>query len=169
MDHVSSILNSISASKATGFDELPARLIKDGSSVIAKPLTHIVNLSITTRNIPDDLKVASVVPLYKKKSKTNVENYRPISMLSIISKVSKKVVFNQLNTFLTEHKLLYQFQSAFRSSYSTDTCLIHITDYIKQECDNSNYTGMILLDLQKVFGTVNHASLLKKPSGLSNK
>ena len=83
MDQVSSILNSIIASKATGLDELPARFIKDGSSVIAKPLTHIVNLPITTGNIPDDLKVARVVPLHKKKSKTNVENYRPIYVLNI--------------------------------------------------------------------------------------
>ena len=72
VDQVSSILNSISARKATGLDELPARFIKDGSSVIAKPLAHIVNLSITTGNIPDDLKAARVVPLYKKKGKTNV-------------------------------------------------------------------------------------------------
>ena len=55
------MLHSISASKATGLDELPARFIKDGSSVIANPLTHIVNLSITTGNIPNDLKVARVV------------------------------------------------------------------------------------------------------------
>ena len=81
VDQVSSILNSISASKARGLDELPTRFIKDGSSVIAKPLTHIVNLSITTGNIPDDLKAARVVPLYKKKGKTNFENYRPISVL----------------------------------------------------------------------------------------
>ena len=69
MKQLSSILNSIRASKATGLDELPARLIKHGSSVIAKRLTHIVNLSITTANIPDDLKVARVVPLYKKEEK----------------------------------------------------------------------------------------------------
>ena len=167
MDQVSSILNSIIASKATGLDELPARFIKGGSSVIAKPLTHIVNLSITTGTIPDDLKVARVVPLYKKKGKINVENYRPISVLRIISKIFESVVFNQLNNFLTEHKLLYIFQSGFWSSYSTDTCLIHPIDYIKQEyCDNGNYTGMALLDLQKAFDTVDHAILLKKFSGV---
>ena len=77
--------------------------IKDGSSIIAKPLTHIVNLSITTRNIPIDLKVARVIPLYKKKNKTNVEIYRPISMLRIISKCFETIVFNQLKKFLTEH------------------------------------------------------------------
>ena len=96
VNQVSSILNSISASKAACLIELPARLIKDGS-VIAKPLTHIINLSITTGIIPGDLKVARVVPLYKKKSKTNGENYIPISVLSIISKVFEKVMFNQLN------------------------------------------------------------------------
>ena len=133
VDQVSSILNSIIASKATGLGELPARVIKDGSSVIAKPLTH---------------------------------NYRPISVLSIISKIFEIVVFNQLNNMLTEHKLLYIFQSGFRSSYSTDTCLIHLTDYIKKECDNGNYTVMVLLDLQKAFDTVDHAILLKKLSGV---
>ena len=166
VDQVSSILNSIIASKVTGLDELPARFIKDGSSVIAKHITHFVNLSITTGIIPDDLKVARVVPLYKKKTKTNVENYRPISVLSIISKIFERIVFNQLNNLLTEHKLLYIFHSGFRSSYSTDTCLIHLTDYITQECDNGNYTGMVLLDLQKAFDTVDHAILLKKLSGV---
>ena len=61
MEKNSNILNSINASKATGLDELPARLFKDGSSVVAKPLTHIVNLPVTTGNIPDDLKVARFV------------------------------------------------------------------------------------------------------------
>ena len=89
-----------------------------------------------------------------------------MSVLSIISKVFEKVVFNQLNNFLTEHKLLYTFQSGFRSSYSTDTCLIYLTDYIKQECDNYNYTGMVLLDLQKAFDTVDHVILLKKLSSV---
>ena len=96
VDQVSSILNSFIACKATGLDVHPARLIKDGSSVIAKPLTHIVNLSITTGNIPNDLKVARVVPLYNKKNKTNVEDYRPISELRVISKIFERVVFNQL-------------------------------------------------------------------------
>ena len=86
-------------------------------------------------------------------------------MLSI-STIFERVVFNQLKFFLTEHKLLYIFQSSFRSSYSTDTCLIHLTDYIKNECDNGNYTGMVLLELQKAFDTVDHATLLKKLSGV---
>ena len=81
----------MSSSKATGLDEIPAKYLKDGSSVISKLLTHIINLSITTGSIPDDLKMARIVPLYKKNSKTNVGNYRPITVLSVISKVFEKV------------------------------------------------------------------------------
>ena len=99
--------------------------------------------------------MARVVPLYNKKSKTNVENYIPISVPSIISKIFERAVFNQLKTILTGHKQLYIFH---------DTCVIHLTDYSKQECDNGNYTGMVLLDLQKGFDTLVHAILLKKLS-----
>ena len=155
---VSKILHSMSSSKATGLDEIPAKYLKDGSSVISKLLTHIINLSITTGSIPDDLKMARIVPLYMKNSKTNVGNYRPISVLSVISEVFEKVVFMQLSDYLSENRLLYEFQSGFRSSYSTDTCLIHLTDYIKLEND----TGMVLLDLQKAFDTVDHTILLNK-------
>ena len=159
---VSKILHSMSSSKATGLDEIPAKYLKDGSSVISKLLTHIINLSITTGSIPDDLKMARIVPLYKKNSKTHVGNYRPISVLSVISKVFEKVVFMQLSDYLSVNRLLYEFQSGFRSSYSTDTCLIHLTDYIKLENDKGNFTGMVLLDLQKAFDTVDHTILLNK-------
>ena len=110
---VSRILHSMSSSKATGLDEIPAKYLKDGSSVISKLLTHIINLSITTGSIPDDLKMARIVPLYKKNSKTNVGKYRPISVLSVISKVFEKVVFMQLSDYLSENRLLYEFQSGF--------------------------------------------------------
>ena len=70
-------------------------------------ITHIINLSITTGSIPDDLKMARIVPLYKKNSKTHVGNYRPISVLSVISKVFEKVVFMQLSDYLSENRLLY--------------------------------------------------------------
>ena len=159
---MSKILHSMSSSKATGLEEIPAKYLKDGSSVISKLLTHIINLSITTGSIPDELKMARIVPLYKKNSKTHVWNYRPISVLSVISKVFEKVVFMQLSDYLSENRLLYEFQSGFRSSYSTDTCLIHLTDYIKLENDKGNFTGMVLLDLQKAFDTVDHTILLNK-------
>ena len=97
---------------------------------------------------------------YEKNSKTHVRNYRPISVLSVISKVFEKVVSIQLSDYLSENRLLYEFQSVFRSSYSTDTCFIHLTDYIKPKNYKDHFAGMVLLDLQKVFDTVNHTILL---------
>lgn len=156
----------MSPSKATGMDNIPARFVKDGASIIAHPITHIVNLSLSTGEIPDDLKLARVVPLHKKNSKTDVGNYRPVSVLCILSKVFERIVFNQLNEYLVQNNLLYELQSGFRSTFSTDTCLIYLHDYIRQQCDKGFYTGMVLLDLQKAFDTVNHEILLNKLKAL---
>ena len=165
-DQVSAILCKMSGNKATGLDNLPAKFVKDSTSIITKPLTHVINVSINSGCIPSDLKMARVVPLFKKKSKTDCGNYRPVSVLSIVSKVFERVVYDQMNAYMNEHNLLYELQSGFRSAFSTDTCLIHLTDFIKQESDKGNFTGMILLDLQKAFDTVNHGILLSKLQSL---
>ena len=85
--------------------------------------------------VPDDLKSARVVPLYKKNDKTEVGNYRPVSVLSIISKIFERIVYNQVESYLNDKNLLYDFQSGFRSKFSTDTCLIHLSDYIRLQHD----------------------------------
>lgn len=129
---------------------------------IAEPLTHILNLSIITGIVPDDLKSARVVPFYKKNNKTEPGNYRPVSILSVVSKVLERIIYDQVERYLSENNLLYSHQSGFRHKYSTDTCLLHLTDFIKFEMDKGNYIGMVLLDLQKAFDTVDHGILLMK-------
>ena len=159
-------LNSLGINKATGLDGIPSRVVRDGALIIDCPLTHVINLSLNQGVVPDDLKSARVVPLFKKNDKTEVGNYRPVSTLTIISKVFERFVYDQFESYLDQKKLLYTFQSGFRSRYSTDTCLTHLTDFIKFQMDQGHFVGMVLLDLQKAFDTVDHGILLMKLKAL---
>ena len=115
-------LNNLSANKATGLDGIPSSFLRNSASVTVCPLTHIINLSITQGVIPDDLKSARVAPLFKKNDKTEVGNYRPVSILSIISKVFERVVYDQIEAYLDQKKLLYNFSPVLE----VDFPLIHV-------------------------------------------
>ena len=122
-------------------------------------------MSINSGIVPDEMKFARVRPFFKKNSQLDVSNYRPVSILSIVSKILERSISIQLIDFIKENNLLYEYQSGFRGSYSTDTCLIHLLDYIKGNTAKGLYTGMIMLDLQKAFDTVDHSILCKKNRG----
>ena len=165
-DTINKLLNSLNTSKATGHDQITARFVKDASSTITKPLTHIINLSLVKGEVPDDFKIAKVNPLYKKGDNDCESNYRPVSVLPVISKIIERVVFNQFHEYLDRNKLIYKYQSGFRTSYSTESALVHLTDSIKANMDNGLYTGMVLIDLQKAFDTVDHKILIDKLSAI---
>ena len=159
-------LKKVNINKATGLDQLPARFLRDGADVIVPAFTHIVNLSIRLGKVPSDMKGARVVPLHKKNSTLEVGNYRPVSILSVASKILEKVAYDQLIEYLNNKRLIYNLQSGFRPSFSTDSCLMYLNDTIRREIDHGNFVGMILIDLQKAFDTVNHSILLHKLSAM---
>ena len=157
-----SILKATQVSKAAGIDNLSGRFLKDGAKVLSKPISDLCNLSIISEKFPDPCKVAKLKPLYKKGSVTDPCNYRPKSLLPLISKVIEKVIHNQTSTFLNLKNLLYNYQSGFRKKHSTDFCLSYLNDNILKGFDRGMMTGMILIDLQKAFDTIDHDVLLQK-------
>ena len=92
--------------KAVGIDNLPPGFLKDVAFIIAKPWTHVINLSLTSGVVPTDLKVAKVSPLFKPGAPENLDNYRPISVLPAVAKILEKCVHSQIMMYLEENKLL---------------------------------------------------------------
>ena len=104
---IQAVLKSTQFSKATGLGSLSVRFLKHGVNFLAKPISYLCNLSINSDNFPDSCKVAKLRPLYKKGSLTQLCNYRPISLLPLMSKVIEKVIHNQTSTSLNSKNLLY--------------------------------------------------------------
>ena len=136
--------------------------MKEYSQTLVSPLTCIINKSIREGVFPALLKSALVCPILKKGEKTKCENYRPISLLSNISKVFERVYYNKLEQFLNDNDIIYKLQFGFRKKYSTNHALLSITDKIRGFLDNKTFACGVFVDLEKAFDTVNHRILLSK-------
>ena len=137
-------------------------MLKKLAPVIINPLTHIINQSLCTGIFPHRLKIAKVIPLFKKNDPHIFYNYRPISLLSSISKTFEKVVFNQVYEYFTNNDLLYNSQYDFRKLHSTEYASLEMVDRISQYLDVGKLLITVYLDLSKVFDTINNEILLKK-------
>ncbi len=155
-------MESLKRKKATGLDDIPAYLLKDCANVIAKPLTHIINSSLTTGVFPTDWKLSKLIPIPKSKPYNRIENYRPISVIPAIAKVIEKLVYRQLSTYLENNNLLDESQFGFRKGRSTELAAALFTDNVKRKVDEGKLVGAVFIDLTKAFDTLNHGKLLSK-------
>ena len=117
---------------------------------------------LTTGIFPDDLKVAKVVPLFKKGKREILDNYRPISLLHSLSKIFERVIFNQIHAYFTAHDLYYSGQCGFREKHSTQLAALELVDRITRDLDIGNTPISIFIDLSKAFDTLDHNILLSK-------
>ena len=156
------VLQCIDILKASEIVKTPGRFLKDGANILAKPIAKICNISISSGLFPSDCKIAKLKPLDKKGSKINPKNSRPISLLPLISKVIERIVYDQVDNFLRQNNILYNYQSGIRKYHSTDLSLSFLNEKILKGFDEGLFTGMILIDLQKAFNTINHETLLGK-------
>ena len=160
--YISNLIKSCDINTAAGIDDLSGIFLKDGADILIMPIIQTCNLSIKFFHFPRDCKVEKLNPVYNKGTKTDPKNSRPISLLPIVSKIVEKVIHDQTMNYITKNNVLYRYQSGFCKNHSTETSLAYLTDKILTGFDS----GMILIDLQKAFDTINHDILLKKTSAL---
>ena len=149
-DYVMDLLNSMHENKATGTDEIPVKLLKISAEEIVLPLMYLVNLYLTTGTFPSQWKKARICPIFKEGDSTEPCNYRPISILPVLSKVIERAVFDQMYPFLDGKAMIHDNQLGFRPNYSTSSALLHITEEWLNAIDESKYNiGIVMLDLEK--------------------
>ena len=151
-------LRQLDVNKAAGSDGIPSRLLKETAEQIAPSLTKLFNKSLQLGVVPSDWKLANLVPDFKKGKREHVENYRPISLLSVISKILERCVLAGLKDHLQQKISL--FQHGFLAGRSCITQLTSVLDYIGAQLDSGRQTDVIYLDMSKAFDKVDHAKLL---------
>lgn len=161
----SEVLETISKlknSNSTGYDNFSIKIIKQCAHKIAKPLCHIINQCFVDGEFPSLLKISKVICLHKKGDIKELSNYRPISLLSVFSKIFEKLLASRIIKFLEINKILSPNQHGFRNKHSTISALVSILDYIYKNVDMGNKVMAMFIDLSKAFDCVNHDILLKK-------
>ena len=149
-------------SEATGCDNIGTRLLKIAAPYIAESVTYICNQSIITSQFPEKWKKAKVTPLHKGGPKDDLNNYRPISILSVMSKFLEKHLHDSLMTYLVKFNLLHKNQSGFRPSHSCETALIGMISKWLESINKGSLIGTVMIDFKKAFDLVDHNVLLKK-------
>ena len=107
-------------------DQIPAKFLRDSAEVLALPLRNIINLSIKESTFPEEYTIAKSQPIFKKGTRTYPRNYRPISLLPLVSIMIEKSIHFQITLI---KKRIYMYQSGLRTNHSTDLCLAHLTDW----------------------------------------
>ena len=157
---VNNIIDSMESKKSSSFDELSNFHIKRLKSSLLTPLTMAINKSLMQGKFPEQFKIAKVVPLFKSGDREDFNNYRPISLLSTLSKIFEKVVHRQLYDFFNEHYLT-DCQFGFRSKTETSHCITNFLNNMYKNKDSKCHLA-ILVDCKKAFDSVKLSKLLKK-------
>ena len=159
---VKKILNSLSNSRSTGMDELDNFSVKLAADYLAKPLHHVVTLSVMQQKFPTLWKLSKVLPLHKKEDPLLAKNYRPVAILSPLSKVLEKLIYESIYNYFTANKLFHQNLHGYRKNRSTQTALIQMYDRWVKAASAGQVSGVVLLDLSAAFDLVDPSLLLQK-------
>ena len=156
------VIKGLKNNSSAGFDEIPTFLVKQCLCYFIKPLVHIYNTSFQTGTFPDLIKIAKVKPLHKKQNRQDIQNYRPISILSVFSKILEKMMHKRLLLFVKKHSILTSEQHGFTECKSTETASQSFIQCVQEALDKHLYEVGVFLDLSKVYDVINRKRLLNK-------
>ena len=159
---VQRIISSLDSNKASGLDQISVKIIKAISSYVSGPISDIFNASLLQGKYPDSLKVGKITPIHKKGDHSNINNYRPVTVLSVISKILERLMFNRLYSYLESNNLLHESQFGFRTGKSTQQAIIKFLSKIYHSLDQNEIPLGILYDLSRAFDSICHPLLLEK-------
>ena len=161
-EEVELLVQTLNPNKANGLDGISNRMLRAVSKTISEPLAVLFNRSFSEGIFPEAWKMAGRIPIPKKGDKTLPSNYRPIALLSNISKIQERIAFKNLYNHLRDNNLLYKYQSGFLPNHSTVFQLIDIYHNICQSFDNHQFSCMVFCDISKAFDRVWHKGLIYK-------
>jgi hypothetical protein len=163
-DAVTECLRELKTKNCEGFDRIPMRILKDGAPVLGRPLSILFNKIYVTKTIPEQWKIAKIIPLHKKGNKRDLANYRPISNLCSTSKVFEKLILKRLESIAEENNvdLTGEQQHGFKKNRSTITAGLTLQSIISRSLDKDDYAVMSSLDLSAAFDLVNLNLLLER-------
>lgn len=159
---VKDIIRSLRSKSSAGLDNVSSNLLKRCSEFLVDPLAHLINCSFESGVFPDFLKLSVVKPLLKKGRANNLDNFRPISIVSTFSKVFERAVFNRLMHFIDVNNVLFGNQFGFIKGKSTVNAMFTLIDKVVKALDNRKSVSGVFFDLRKAFDMVSHKRLLEK-------
>ena len=155
-------ISSLDPTKSSGCDGIGPKLLKHCALALYVPLHHLFSVSLSKHSIPNEWKCHSIVPIFKAGDKSQVKNYRPISLLCIVSKVLEHLIYIKVCKFIINNNILYHHQLGFRQHHSTTQQLLTFLSKIYPALNNHSQCDIIYLDFKKAFDSVPHQGLLLK-------
>ena len=162
LSKVNKLLKNLKNTRSTAVDELDNYCVKISADIITRPLHHVISLSILQQKFPESWKYSKLIPLHKKGSKLERKNYRPVAILSPLSKILEKVVYEQIYEYFTRNLIFNSNLHGYRQNRSTQTALMVMYDRWVQAAAAEQLSGAVLLDLSAAFDLVDHQILIQK-------
>ena len=153
------IVRKLKTNKAPGYDGIDNIILKHIINYILDPLVFLLNLSLQSGKVPSDMKIAKVIPIFKKGDRLCVNNYRPISLLTCLSKILEKIVYSRTMTFLQKHNIISDSQFGFREKHNTTHAILNLINNVSLSIEESCHTIGLFLDFSKAFDTITQYSL----------